>query len=130
MEWRDSANAPVAGTRLTGLDELPEGTVVGFSSGKGKDAFRILAIRDGQRVNAFVNKCPHYGVPLNNEAHSFYVLPENRVMCMVHCAVFSLESGECVDGPVKGDHLTRIDVTVESDGAVVVAEASGIRNRD
>jgi nitrite reductase/ring-hydroxylating ferredoxin subunit len=125
MEWRDSANAPAAGTRLAGLEDLPEGAVVGFSFGKGKDAFRILVIREGRRVNAFVNKCPHYGVPLNNEARSFYVLPGAKVMCMVHCAVFSLESGECVDGPVRGDHLTRIDVTVESDGAVVVAEVSG-----
>jgi len=122
MNWKVCANAPAVGTRLATIGDLPHDTPVGFTLGGGKDAFRGLIVRLGDRVKAYVNRCPHYAVPLNRDGDGFYVLPDNRVMCVVHCAVFGLEDGICVDGPVRGDRLMVIPVAVKDDGSVVVSD--------
>ena len=38
-----------------------------------------------------------------------------RIQCGKHGALFDLGSGECVDGPCVGAHLTRIEAMIDED---------------
>ena len=122
MNWRDMPFAPDTGTSLGHLDQIPDGGISEAQFGEGKDTFKVMLIREGQNVQAYLNRCPHYGVPLNTEPNKFFILSDRQVMCAVHCAVFRMDDGACVDGPVKGDHLTSIDVQVDAAGDIRIAD--------
>ena len=122
MNWQEMPNAPGIGTRLANLNDLVDGGVQEVVFGEGKDAFKIMLMREGEQVQAFLNRCPHYGVPLNPEGNKFYILPERQVMCVIHCSVFRMTDGHCVDGPVKGDTLIKITIDVDEDGEATIAD--------
>jgi nitrite reductase/ring-hydroxylating ferredoxin subunit len=79
-----------------------------------------LITRRGDRIAAFRNKCSHAGYPLQR-ADGAVVLQDSRyIVCAAHGASFTLERGECVGGPCKGEGLERIAIIVR-DGAVYTA---------
>ncbi|NIB40384.1 Rieske 2Fe-2S domain-containing protein [Pseudomaricurvus alkylphenolicus] len=121
MNWREMCFAPAAGTRLANLAELQEGRVREAMFGSGKDAFRLLLMREGDAVRVWLNRCPHFGIPLNNEPNRFVLLPERKIMCAFHCAVFRIDDGHCEDGPVKGDTLTPIEIQIDERGDILIA---------
>ncbi len=121
MNWRELRHAPELGARLTSLESLPDGGLSEVILGDGKEAFRILLARQGRQVKAYLNRCPHFGVPLNTEPNRFILLPQRQVMCAIHCAAFKLEDGQCVDGPVKGDHLLEINIDIVDSGDIYIA---------
>jgi nitrite reductase/ring-hydroxylating ferredoxin subunit len=49
------------------------------------------------------------------------MLPEGRVMCAYHCAVFRLHDGFCSEGPAQGMGLDRVPIEV-ANGEVRVGE--------
>lgn len=122
MNWRELRFAPQPGTRLANLNELPESGVREAIFGEGKEAFRVLLAKRGQGVKAYLNRCPHFGIPLNTEPNKFVLMPQQQVMCAIHCAVFRIDDGHCVDGPVKGDSLTEIAVVVDEASEIVIAQ--------
>ncbi|MCZ6502537.1 MAG: Rieske (2Fe-2S) protein [Gammaproteobacteria bacterium] len=124
MNWRDECYAPEVGTCLANLDDLHEGRVREAIYGEGKNAFRILLLKEGGQAKAYWNRCPHFGVPLNTEPGKFIMLPKGQVMCAIHCSVFNLADGQCVDGPVKGDHLTKIALEVDEKGEICIGNDS------
>lgn len=120
MEWWDLPNAPENGEYLGKLSELSEGGIHEVIFGEGKEAFRIIMMKQDNGVKAYLNRCPHFGVAMNTQQNTFLLLPEHRLMCAIHCAVFQMSDGLCVDGPVKGDHLNAIDTIVDTKGNIVV----------
>ena len=121
MNWRELTYAPATGTRLGNLNELPEGGVREVLFGEGKDAFPIILLREQQEVIAYLNRCPHYSIPLNTEPGKFFILPDRQIMCATHCALFRISDGHCIDGPVKGDHLTEIAIDIDAAGELSIA---------
>ncbi|WP_133500816.1 Rieske (2Fe-2S) protein [Cognatilysobacter terrigena] len=77
----------------------------------------LIVLRTGDRVDAFLNICPHAGRRLDWAPGKFLLTREGLLVCAAHGASFSLPSGECVAGPCKGDSLRRVDVQVD-DGEV------------
>ncbi len=119
MNWRDLSYAPDTGARLGNVHELPDGGVHEVIFGEGKDAFPIILLREQDQVIAYLNRCPHYSIPLNTEPGKFFILAERQIMCATHCAVFRIQDGHCTDGPVMGDHLTPIDI--DATGEISIA---------
>ena len=118
--WSEREFAPSPGTELCALDYVPDGGARGFQFGEGREPFRLLVLRSGESVWGYVNKCPHFGVPLNVEPDRFTLFEHNYLYCSVHCAMFRFEDGFCEDGPCAGDALTRVPLAVV-DGRVSIA---------
>jgi nitrite reductase/ring-hydroxylating ferredoxin subunit len=109
-DWRALPFAPTSGTRLCSPAEVLDGQGKEFVFGEGKDAFRVVVFRIGDKLLAYHNCCPHFSLALNYEPDKFYVLEGEVLMCAHHVAMFRLEDGECFDGPCQGARLTSIAI--------------------
>ena len=98
--------APKLGTVVGRLDEFPDGQCQErvFGKSEAKEAFRLVIFRQGNTVRGFVNRCPHFQLPLSN-AGRFMMWDEQSVMCTYHSAVFRLTDGYCTDRPCLGTGL-------------------------
>ncbi len=76
--------------------------------------------RDGAQVRGWLNICPHAGRRLDWAPGQFLKSREGHLVCAAHGASFSLENGECVAGPCKGDALRAVALQVR-DGNVYLA---------
>ena len=112
-----------AGQVLCRLDEIPDGTGKGFDLGDGDEPLEIFVVRDGPRVFAYVNVCPHTGPPLDWQPDDFMSEDGCHIMCHTHGALFEVEGGFCIAGPCAGDQLTPVTVEVDGSGNVVLREA-------
>ena len=109
------------GTVICALDDIEDtesaGAVVDID---GRERPLIL-VRRGQRVWAYVNRCPHIGAPLDFRPGWFLTLDKSLINCANHGAHFEIETGLCVAGPCVGKSLEAVPVEV-SDGRVRLAE--------
>lgn len=109
---------------LCRFDELPDGGTRGFPPAPGGFT-GLFALRRGERVQVWVNSCPHLGVPLDWAPDRFLTYDGSRIVCSTHGAEFRLDDGLCLRGPCKGDRLEAVIVSVE-DGLVLVPEGAGL----
>ena len=119
--WTERPFAPAAGTVLCALAHVPDGGAREFNFGEGHDTFRLVVLRSGDAVWGYLNKCPHFGVPLNVAPDRFTLFEHSYLYCSVHCATFRFEDGYCEDGPCEGDSLLAVPLTIE-DGRVRIAD--------
>jgi len=103
---------PPPGTEVCALDEVPDGKARQFVYGEGSEPFRLLVLRSGERVWGYVNRCPHFGTPLNLEPDRFLIYDHSRIYCVTHYAMFRFDDGFCEEGPCAGDALTRVPLAV------------------
>jgi len=89
------------------MEEIPEGGGREVDFGAGKENFKVLLLRQGDRVWAYQNLCPHFSLPLNFHPQTFVTL-DDLVMCSHHTAFFRFEDGACVDGPCGNVGLTAL----------------------
>jgi len=118
-DWRTLPFAPQPGTRLCAAADVVEGEGKEIVFGEGKDAFKVVMFRLGEKLVAYHNCCPHYSIPLNFEPNRFYVF-DGELMCAHHTAMFRLEDGECFDGPCLGARLTAIETKIH-EGQITTA---------
>ena len=71
----------------------------------------ILLRRTGERVQAWLNICPHAGRRMDYAPGKFLV-DQGRLVCAAHGASFELEQGVCVAGPCRGASLVPLEVVV------------------
>ena len=76
----------------------------------GEDS--VILLRLGERVNAWLNICPHAGRRLDWAPGKFLV-SKGMLVCAAHGASFSVHSGECTGGPCRGESLRALPVRVE-----------------
>jgi nitrite reductase/ring-hydroxylating ferredoxin subunit len=115
-----------AGQILCRLEEIPDGTGKGFEFGGGPDdcaPLEIFVVRDGPRVFAYRNVCPHTGSPLDWQPDDFMSEDGCHIMCHTHGALFEVADGFCIAGPCAGDQLRPVVVVVDAAGNVVLGEA-------
>lgn len=94
---------------LCRIDELEAGKARGFLVGKT----RILLVRTQQSgIHAYLNRCPHLGVPLNWDDDQFMDTEGRLLRCATHGALFEPDSGLCILGPCQGHHLWQLQCTV------------------
>jgi nitrite reductase/ring-hydroxylating ferredoxin subunit len=103
------------------LTELPECGAREFTMGDGDWPVRGFVIRYQEQVRAFLNKCPHAGLPLNFKPDVFFAPDAPLLQCTVHGALFDPLTGECVQGPCVGRCLQPLPVTL-SNGCVNVGD--------
>jgi naringenin degradation protein FdeD len=112
-----------AGQVLCRLDEIPDGAAKGFDLGGDAEPLEIFVVREGSRVYAYRNICPHTGSPLDWQPDDFMSEDGSHIMCHTHGALFEIADGFCIAGPCAGDQLRPVAVEVDAAGNVVLGEA-------
>lgn len=109
---------------LCTLAEIPDGGSRGFGPAPGGFT-GLFVVRQGEFVFAYVNSCPHIGLPLNWNPDRFLTEDGGRIICANHGAEFAVEDGYCLCGPCRGAWLEKIPVTIK-DGLVQVPDDAGL----
>lgn len=104
--------------RLCNTEDIPEREARGFDTDQGPI---FITQRDGA-FYAYLNNCPHLGTELEYQENQFLDMDREYIICSTHGALFQVESGNCVFGPCQGDHLTRVEISVHSDGGIYLVE--------
>lgn len=108
-----------SGTRLCRLDDLAEGSPRGFELGAGTDRLDLLVLRQGSRVVAYRNECPHAGSPLDLLPDQFLSPDGRHLQCHTHGALFRIADGMCIAGPCLGRALAPVAVRAEDEALVI-----------
>ena len=98
--------------RLAMLDDLADGGLLEIEAEVDGVAESVILHRDGHRVRAWLNVCPHAGRRLDWAPGKFLLSKDGLLVCAAHGASFELHEGVCVGGPCRGDSLRGVAVTV------------------
>lgn len=121
MGWREHPACPAPGTPLCAIGDIPDEGGYELTFGE-REPLRLLLLRQGQRVWAYENVCPHFSLPLNYDPQTFVTL-DGLIMCAHHTAFFKFDDGSCVDGPCAGAGLTAVPVECR-EGQVTMASTT------
>lgn len=116
--WRARPHAPAPGTALCALGQVPDDDGVERVFGTGPHAFRVVVFRVADGVRAYVNECPHAGIPYAFAEGVFCVHEidgRRDLMCPHHAALFHLDDGHCHEGPCLGERLLAVEVRMDGD---------------
>lgn len=69
----------------------------------------LILRRHGERLQAWLNICPHAGRRLD-WAPGRFLVDKGHLVCAAHGASFEMERGECVAGPCRGASLVPVAV--------------------
>jgi nitrite reductase/ring-hydroxylating ferredoxin subunit len=105
--------------RLLPLAQIEDGGFAEAEATVDGDAESLILHRDGDRVRAWLNICPHAGRRLDWAPGQFLKSREGHLVCAVHGATFELSGGVCVAGPCRGEALSPVAVAVR-DGDVIL----------
>jgi nitrite reductase/ring-hydroxylating ferredoxin subunit len=118
QHWHELPHAPEPGTALCSAHSLTDGhaTLLELDTGGGPaKPFRLLLLRSGAQVTAFVNRCAHFGVPLAAKQAQLIFKPHTSITCNVHYARYRWADGVCESGECEGESL--LPVPLEQDEA-------------
>lgn len=107
---------------LCHISELSDPGSAGFAVEVNGERVLILVVRRGDDVFAYINSCPHLGVPLDMEPGRFLNIERRYILCSTHGALFRLDSGLCVAGPCRDKSLKPFDITL-TDGWILPGAA-------
>lgn len=105
--------------KLCRLDEITAGVARGFPV-NGRSVI-VVRNRSGA-VTAWLNRCPHLGVPLNWQNDDFMDAEGTLLRCATHGALFEPDTGLCVLGPCRGESLWSLDCEIR-DGDVLIDDS-------
>jgi nitrite reductase/ring-hydroxylating ferredoxin subunit len=108
---------PPAGTKLIGVEDLPEHGGKSIEFRNGEHLTQIFIQKFGDYIKVFENRCPHAGTPLNLFGDNFLDIEGRYLICRTHGAKFDPLSGECISGPCKKQFLREVAVKI-ADGVV------------
>lgn len=100
---------------LCRLEEVPDGGALGVprpSRERGRGAGLVI-VREGRRVYAYDNVCPHFSVRLDYRPGEFSTYRGEVLMCAHHSALFRFRDGVCIEGPCRGRRLTSVSVRLD-----------------
>ena len=112
----------MTGRMLCHFDEVPDGGAKGVETGSGDERRDIILLRRGEKVFAYVNRCPHMGTPLETFPDKFLDQTGELLICSTHGARFRVENGLCVGGPCKGASLESVRIRIKDDEIHLEAE--------
>ncbi|WP_232232462.1 MULTISPECIES: Rieske (2Fe-2S) protein [unclassified Cupriavidus] len=72
----------------------------------------LVLVRRGTQVWAYVNRCPHFSIPLDFVPGTIHTYEAEVLMCAHHSALFRFHDGVCIDGPCQGSALASRAVRV------------------
>ncbi len=119
LRLSDIEGGPTSGDILCSIEDIEVGGAKEFSYRSGSELLDIFIQRQEGQVFAYVNVCPHAGMPLNMEQGQFMEKSGRYLMCHTHGALFQLEDGLCVAGPCNGARLQSVSIRLEA-GKIIV----------
>jgi len=102
-------------TSLIDWAALPESGLTAVDAIIDGENTSIIIHRDGEKISAWLNICPHAGRRLDYVPGKF-LLDQGLLICAAHGASFRLADGECVAGPCRGEHLTKVALVRRGNG--------------
>ena len=73
----------------------------------------VMLIRTGaNQVCAYLNRCPHLGIPLAWQDSQLMSKDGNYLQCSSHGAQFDPATGDCISGPCQGDQLWALTCSI------------------
>ena len=108
---------------LCRLDDIPEPGSRGFRIGNGSETRALFVVRQGGRVFAYENSCPHTGSPLDWVPDRFLDLEKRHILCATHGALFRVDDGFCLAGPCAGKSLKPAAIRIAGDDIVLGDDA-------
>ena len=109
---------------LCALHDLPDPGSRGFCVDTPSGPLDLFLVRQGARVHAYLNRCPHTGAPLDWVPDRFLSLDGEHIQCATHDARFRIADGLCVAGPCSGDRLQPLALRVEAGQVYLEADAA------
>jgi nitrite reductase/ring-hydroxylating ferredoxin subunit len=106
--------------RLGPARAIAEGAGRGWTidpEGPARRAFFVVRYRG--RLHAYLNSCPHAGVPLDWVPDRFFERAGRYLLCGTHGARFRPEDGVCIAGPCAGRALQPLLLAVDN-GEIVI----------
>ena len=100
------------------LDDFPDGAATPASARVGGKEVRVVVLRRGGAVHAFLDLCPHQWLPLTWRGAGVLSADGERLRCSVHGAEFAAEDGRGLAGVATGCRLTPAPLDVAPDGTV------------
>ena len=119
--WRTRPRAPMPGTVLGPLEEIPDGSAKEYCFGRGTTVFSMFVVRRGNQVYGYLNICPHYSSALNYRAGEFLTEDKGRIRCTMHFAECRIEDGYGVSGAAERCWLDPVPVEVKN-GMIFIRE--------
>lgn len=103
------------GHRVCALSEIPDGggrMFVVQHSRQGE--LPLLVLRSGDRCFGYVNRCPHFDIPLAAQDAQLLLTPHIEVKCNTHYARFRWQDGYCLSGDCAGETLPPVALYLEA----------------
>jgi len=98
---------------VAAISEIPDHGLLSVQLPTGE---HICLVRCGAEVTAFLDECPHQGMPLS----AGEILPGGTLECAWHGARFDCRTGAVRQGPAE-EPATAFDVRIEGDRVLVSA---------
>ena len=108
------------GVRLGPIDLIADGAARNFVLEMKAGRFHGFAVRSGDSVSGYVDRCPHMGLPLAQQLDAYLTGGGDMIQCSWHGALFRIHDGHCVGGPCAGAALTPWPLEVR-EGAIYTA---------
>ncbi len=106
------------------LDDLVDGKAMVIEGSLNIDDCGVIVVKKGKKINAFLNLCPHAGLPLNLNDANVLASDNFHLICKNHAALFDPCSGLCVSGPCFGKSLKKLDLK-NNNGKIYITKAKG-----
>jgi len=104
---------------LAALADLPDGATRGLTlTDVNGESVAVVAVRRGDRLYGYVNRCPHNRIRLDFVPGEFLSEDGRFLRCGTHGALFRVDSGRCIKGPCKRKWLEAVPLRVEAAGRV------------
>jgi len=101
-------------TKICDLNDITEGESIGVTAEIEGTAKMLIVIRRNKNAFVYINSCPHIGAPLDLQPGKFLSHDKKNIICSTHGALFEIDTGHCVFGPCKDNHLDVFPVQVEN----------------
>lgn len=114
--------ATPSGIILGRREDVADGAARAFVLRIGDQRFHGFAVRQGEAVSGYVDRCPHAGLPLAQVLDGYLTQDARLIQCSWHGALFAIDDGKCVGGPCAGQGLTPWPLSLR-DGMIVTGGA-------
>jgi nitrite reductase/ring-hydroxylating ferredoxin subunit len=96
---------------LCASEALPErGRAVVFKVRQFQRELSAFVLRVDGRVVGYLNRCSHVPVEMDWQPGEFWDSGREVIICAIHGATYSAQSGRCVGGPCGRGKLTPVPV--------------------
>jgi len=104
--------ATPAGIALGSIEAIAPGQSRGYVVQMRAGRFHGFAVRRGDGVVGYVDRCPHAGLSLARALDDYLSPNGELIVCGWHSALFRIDDGRCVGGPCVGQALAAWPITV------------------